>query len=210
MTCLYNICKILKRVFWNPLYNFMYKNKNDADLYKKNYKMLRSLVDVRTLKPATGELREHQLKFLKFTKEICDEFENKLGIKPFMISGTLLGAERHKGYIPWDDDIDMGLIREDYEKLIEYAKNNYVFLIRPHGRLYYKYRRPQFVNKILKEHPNQLVFVYLNTGLHVYKGTSFKECMRMDFFSYDFFVVSNKSPFVSLSACFIVFIIFSL
>lgn len=62
-------------------------------------------------------LRELQLVdlalFNKFSK-FCEENN----IKYFALGGTLLGAVRHKGFIPWDDDMDLGIPREDYEKLL--------------------------------------------------------------------------------------------
>lgn len=60
---------------------------------------------------------------LKILIETIKFFE-KNNIKYSVYAGTLLGAVRHKGFIPWDDDIDLMLPRPEYEKLIKLAKNN--------------------------------------------------------------------------------------
>ena len=58
-----------------------------------------------------------QLKLLEMFKwyhEFC--VDNNL--KYYALGGTMLGAIRHKGFIPWDDDIDVGMPRDDYNKFI--------------------------------------------------------------------------------------------
>ena len=73
------------------------------------------------------KLHEVQVEILKDIDKFCREHN----ITYFLIAGTLLGAVRHKGFIPWDDDIDIGMLRSDYEKFIKTYpsdKNNKYFV----------------------------------------------------------------------------------
>ena len=65
------------------------------------------------------EQRKLQVQGLSYIKKICDENE----ISYFLANGTLLGAVKYNGYIPWDDDIDICLKRKDYIKLLEVMEN---------------------------------------------------------------------------------------
>ena len=66
-------------------------------------------------------LREIQLKVLDLMVEF-DALCKKYGIDYRVSGGTLLGAIRHKGFIPWDDDIDVMMLREEYDKFLEAAE----------------------------------------------------------------------------------------
>ena len=64
----------------------------------------------------------NELQQIEFDLFLCfDEICKKLDLKYFLLSGSALGAVRHQGFIPWDDDLDVGLYREDYNKFMEMA-----------------------------------------------------------------------------------------
>lgn len=68
----------------------------------------------------SSEIKKAELDILIAFDEFCREHK----LRYFLSSGTLLGAIRHKGFIPWDDDIDVSMPRPDYEKFYELTKFN--------------------------------------------------------------------------------------
>ena len=64
-----------------------------------------------------SRLQQEELKILKVFVKLCEE--NRL--RYFIWGGSMLGAVRHQGFIPWDDDIDVSMPRPDFERLLEIA-----------------------------------------------------------------------------------------
>jgi lipopolysaccharide cholinephosphotransferase len=71
---------------------------------------------MRIYNPEGSSLRKDQLEMLKVLEAFADICK-KNDITWWLCSGTLLGAARHKGFIPWDDDIDVTMLKKDYRKL---------------------------------------------------------------------------------------------
>ena len=98
------------------------------------------------------EIRKIQIEILDYVIGVC----NKEGLRVSLDAGTLIGAARHKGYIPWDDDIDITMPRKDYNKLIQYlsSSNNQryqIFCYRTRTDYYYGFAKVVDTNTILKE-----------------------------------------------------------
>ena len=68
--------------------------------------------------PEGSQLRKQQERMLAMVMEL-DRICRKHDIPYFLYGGTLLGAVRHNGFIPWDDDLDVGLLRKDYLRLMK-------------------------------------------------------------------------------------------
>lgn len=95
------------------------------------YSLFNHCVDITKIPPAHGRIRNIQNELTELMCEI-DDICRKNNLKYWLDSGTLIGAYRHKGFIPWDADIDICMMREDYDKVLpllkKYLKNSNFYI----------------------------------------------------------------------------------
>lgn len=120
---------------------------------------------------ALERLQDTELEMLKVFKKWCSE----KGITWFVDSGTCLGAMRHQGFIPWDDDIDVGVPRKDYDRLLTLAKEDF-----PEGYSIHTSEDPGYTSLFAKMYKDGTVF---STGLTMDAGGF--QGIYIDIFPYD-------------------------
>ena len=122
-------------------------------------------------------LRELQLAELSIFREfaaICEAH----GLQYFLDGGTLLGAVRHKGFIPWDDDLDVAMPRKDYERFCQIAPDAL-----PEGLFFQSYHSdPHYPNPFAKIRREGTTF-----GEKIYEGCKMRGGVFIDVFPYDVF-----------------------
>lgn len=167
-----NVRNLLKRVL--PSYRIERRLNDKIEMIKKNQKesnrkneylfWLSQKKDNETLfetkrrvfldlPKATGNLRYIQIAenyILQKVKDICDANHLEL----FLMGGTLLGALRHHGFIPWDNDVDIGMMKSDFLKLKQILQKDNLFSL----EYYYKYENGTKVSKV-KFKNNEVFFI---------------------------------------------------
>lgn len=86
-----------------PFFDFDFSNVN------MNYALVRAYAG------KLERIKQLEMDIMREIDRICKQHN----IRYFLVGGSLLGAVRHQGYIPWDDDLDIGMLREDFEKFRE-------------------------------------------------------------------------------------------
>lgn len=132
------------------------------------------------------EIRRIQVNELLYVKDLCD----RNNITYYLISGTLLGAVKYNGYIPWDDDIDIALDRSNYLKLIkliEEDNNSEYKLLTVHNTKDYYYPYGKLVCKSTKLVENAKEIEELGVFIDIFP---------MDRFNDDIMKVYKKTRFL--------------
>ncbi len=134
------------------------------------------------------KLHDVQLEILDFVCSICEE--NNLTC--FLVYGTALGAYRHQGFIPWDDDVDVAMPREDYRKLLRIMKEteNENFEIQDEDN-----EKRYFLSYAKVRKKNTLLIERLTQGLYTHNG------IFIDVFPLDYIKEVNTLAFKARLKC---------
>ena len=121
--------------------------------------------------PEGSQLRQHQLRMLEMLKYF-DDLCQKHGIRYWLSSGNCLGLVRHGGFIPWDDDIDVEMLREDYLKLEKVFKetDDYVLQTWKNDKYYLNpFAKMRDKHSFMEEHGHDELYKYRGVFIDVFQ-----------------------------------------
>lgn len=181
----------------DKLFSFLDQSINRMKLRKEIYlrkirdldsqvEYFRNHVDIRYIKPATGKLRERQLKTVQISAEFFEKIKD-IDIKPILYGGNLLGYVRHHGFIPWDDDIDFALMRKEYDALKEYCKKHIYTIEEFQNKKYIEKTKEE---KQIAEGLEEYYWILYFDHFRIIKDDPEVDNLGVDFFSLDYYVDS--------------------
>lgn len=127
------------------------------------------------IKLSNTELKKAQKIMIIILQEI-DKICTENNIKYWLDSGSLIGAVRHKGFIPWDDDLDIGMLREDYNRFLKLAEDklNSCFFLQS------EFNEREYANPFAKIMIKNTLWVESMTQKAIKRN-----CIFVDIFPYD-------------------------
>ena len=134
-------------------------------------------------KPYDPEVLDHlhrvQLEMIQDLDRVCKKYK----IPYFAAFGTALGAVRHQGFIPWDDDTDVGMLRKDYDRFLEIAEKE----LGEHYRILTPEVDKRYACNVTKLQRKGTVFIS-----HLTKDLKCEQCIFIDIFPFDCVAPTKK------------------
>ncbi len=145
---------------------------------KSEIEYLKKHADIHRMKVAGGKLRNIQLQCVRNAKETLDFLEKNCPVECWITGGTLIGKLRHNGFVPWDNDMDFGIMRKDIRALTIFFKN-YSEVIIPE----------QFheIDDMARKHNGKFVLLIGPDYLRIMKNRDGNTVIMLEAFPFDYY-----------------------